>query len=137
MRKGTHFLTLVAVILAAGLAVEAWAQQGARNYNPQTGTTITGTITAVEQQTGRRGWNGTHLEIKTGSETVSVHLGPSWFLAKQGVAFAEGDQVEITGSKMEMGGMPVVLAREVKKDGKTVTLRDEQGLPLWSQGRGR
>ncbi len=49
--------------------------------------------------------------------------------------FATGDQVEVIGSKVKMDGADAVLAREVKKGGKTLTLRNARGIPAWSKGK--
>jgi len=134
MAKGT----LLAGLLVMGLALTAWAQgPGNRNYNPSTETTVKGTVEAVDQATGRRGFNGTHLELKTADGVYSVHLGPSSYIANQGFSFAKNDEIEVTGSKVTMNGKDTILAREVKKGGKTLTLRNVQGIPAWSGGPGR
>jgi len=138
------------VTLAAGLALLgllalpfAYAQRGpgqgqrARIYNPANETTVKGTVEDVKTVTGRRGWSGTHLTLKTADKTFDVHLGPSSFLKEKGVSFAKGDQIEVTGATAEVRGSEALIAREVKKDGKTLTLRDAQGIPKWSRGRRR
>ena len=102
-------------------------------YNPSTETTIKGTVEDVTQ--GNRGMMmGTHLTVKTADESVQVMLGPSNFVTSQGFAFAKGDAVEITGSRVTMGGTEVVIGREVTKGDKTLTLRDKNGRPKWSGG---
>jgi len=80
------------------------------------------------------GWMGTHLMLKTASETMEVHVGPSAYIAQQHFAFAKGDAVELVGSKVTIGNKPALIAREIKKDGKTLVLRNPQGIPLWSRG---
>ena len=40
--------------------------------------------------------------------------------------------ISVTGSKVEMGGTEVILAREITKGDQVLTLRDPQGFPLWS-----
>jgi hypothetical protein len=37
--------------------------------------------------------------------------------------------VEVPGWNVKMQGKDVLLAREIKKDGKTLVLRDVQGVP--------
>ena len=126
-------------LLSAGLFVlasYALAQRPAmRIYNPDTETTVKGKVEQVKQITGRRGWNGTHLVLKTDAETMDVHVGPSSYLVKQGFSFAEGDQVEVVGSRVKMGESEAVIAREINKDGKRLVLRDAQGVPAWAGGR--
>ena len=72
--------------------------------------------------------------IKTAQGSLEVHLGPTSYLEKQQFAFAKGDQIEVIGSKVKIESADVVIAREVKKGGKTLTLRDAQGVPFWSKG---
>lgn len=115
----------------------AFAQSGARMhmrmYDPSTETTIQGVVDAVNQ--GARGaMMGTHLAVKTGDEITSVMLGPADFIKAGGFVFAKGDEVEITGSRATMGATSVVIAREIVKDGKTLTLRDKDGNPKWARG---
>jgi hypothetical protein len=121
----------------------AYAQQGpgpgkrARMYNPANETTVNGTVEEVKIVTGRRGWNGTHLTLKAENKTFDVHLGPTSFLKEQGFNLAKGDEIEVTGATTESGGSEALIAREVKKGGKTLVLRDAQGIPKWSGGRRR
>jgi hypothetical protein len=63
-----------------------------------------------------------------------VRLGPATYVQNQGFTFAKGDKVEIVGSKVTVGGVDVLIAREVTKDGKKLALRDTSGRPMWSRG---
>lgn len=115
----------------------------ARAYNPNTETTVKGTVKDVKTiyypgggtQQVRRPWGGIHLELKSESGMFAVDLGPSWFMESKGFKFAKGDQVEVTGSKLQ--DRDAIIAREVKKDDKVLTLRNAQGIPEWSRGRRR
>ncbi len=111
-------------------------------YNAATEVTIKGSVENLDQ--GGQGMMmkmgmgmGTHLTVKTAEGDKQVMLGPSQFIASKGFVFAKGDQVEITGSKATMGGGEYLIAREVIKDGKTLTLRDKAGKPQWSGGSGK
>lgn len=113
------------------------AGKNMRMYDPATEVTLKGTVEAVNQQTGGQ-MMGTHLTVKAGDETHEVMLGPANFVASKGFTFAKGDSVDVTGSKITMGAMEFVIAREVVKDGKTLTLRDKTGTPQWAgTGMGR
>lgn len=120
-----------------------YAQQGpgpgpqSRMYNPATETTVKGTVEEIKTVTGRHGWNGTHLTLKTKGKTIDVHLGPSSFLKEKGFSLGKGDQVEVTGATTEIGGSEALIAREVKKGKNTLVLRDAQGIPKWSGGSRR
>lgn len=129
------FITIL--VLAIGTAAIAQGGPGMRNYDPKTETTVKGTVQQVQEQAGRHGWKGTHLIVKTDTGTLPVHLGPSAYISKKQFSFAQGDRVEILGSKVTIGGTETLLAREVTKDGKTLVLRDGQGIPQWGGGHRR
>ena len=75
--------------------------------------------------------------MKTDQAVVDVHIGPARFLARHAMTLTKGDQIGVTGSKVHFGGKDALLAREIKKGEKTLTLRDSQGIPEWSRGRRR
>lgn len=110
---------------------------GMPNYDTAAEVTLSGTVTKVESHVGRMGWNGTHLVVSFDAETLSVHVGPSNYLVQQGFSFAVGDQVEVTGSRIKLEGTDVLIAREIKKGDKVLTLRNSQGVPAWSRNRWR
>jgi len=105
-----------------------------RHYDPKTVTTVAGEVVAVHRMEGRRG-EGIHLELKAGSETVDVRVGPAWFLEKERLQLAAGDRVEVTASRVTLGGRATLIAQSVKKGDVAVALRDVAGVPLWA-GRG-
>ena len=142
MTKAQRWILLLGIVfLNVGLASIAYSQSGAGSgqrmtkYDPKTETTIQGTIEEVKQVNGKRGWNGTHLMVRTETGTVEVHVGPSDYVASQQFSFAKGDKIEVTGSKTTLQGSDVLLAREITKDGKRLVLRDAQGFPKWAGGR--
>lgn len=112
---------------------------GGTPYDTKTEATFTGAVDAVENVTppgkGRRNLGGTHIRLRTEKETVEVHLGPTAFLRDQQAEIAKGDAVDILGSRVVVDGESVVLAREIKKGGRTWMLRDASGRPAWA-GRG-
>jgi hypothetical protein len=135
-------MLLVAVALTFTLG-EADAQRrrgrgnGVPRYDTSTDVTMKGTVEKVESQMATTGWNGTHLVVRFEAETLTVHVGPSSYLAQKGFSFAAGDQIEVTGSKIKFEGSDVIVAREIKRDDKLLTLRDRQGIPSWSRSRWR
>lgn len=140
--KTFNRLSLTTGIVLVGLLAlpSVYAQRGpgpgqrARMYNPANETTVKGTIEEVKTVTGRNGWNGTHLTLKTETKTLDVHLGPATFLKEKGFSVAEGDQIEVTGATARFGGSEALIAREVRKGDETLVLRTTEGFPKWSQG---
>jgi hypothetical protein len=80
---------------------------------------------------------GVHMILKTGKETISVHLGPGWYLENQDVKIEAKDKVEVKGSKITFGGTPAIIAMEVKKGDEVLKLRDDAGYPVWAGWRRR
>jgi hypothetical protein len=135
------FRSLILSLLVATIGFGTQAQMGPgpgkhmSNYDPKNEVTMSGTVDRVTQETGHRGWQGTHLFVKTDKGAIEVHVGPADYIASQQFSFATGDVVEVTGSKVKMHDKDVLLAREIKKEGKTLVLRNAQGVPNWSRGR--
>jgi hypothetical protein len=102
-------------------------------YDAKTETTFAGAIQEVKEVPGTRRGTGTHLIVKGETETQEIHVGPTWYLNQQKYSFAKGDQIEVLGSKVKYQGADIIVARQIKKGGSTWTLRNEQGIPLWSR----
>jgi len=153
--KKTEFLAVVTLILIILFATESFAQpekgmkwygsggwgpgtQYGRLYNPKTVEPIIGEVVSVDTITPLKGMSsGVHLMVKTDQETISVHLGPAWYVQRQDIKIVPGDKVEITGSRITYQGKPAIIAAEAKKGDEILKLRDENGLPVWSGWRRR
>lgn len=145
----TNLIALMAVVwLATPVAVFAEAAAGqaggtdrrgaGRSYNPATETTLTGTVENVQETSARgRGRGGLHLTLRTDSGTSDVRLGPAAYVRSKDFQLTKGDSITVTGSKITLDQQEVIVAREVKKGDKALTLRDAQGRPLWSRRGGR
>jgi hypothetical protein len=113
------------------------AQYG-RMYNPKTVETISGDVVSMDRIIPIKGMSyGVHMMVKTNKETISVHLGPEWYIESQDVKIMPKDKVEVKGSRITFGGKPAIIAAEVKKGEKVLKLRDENGFPVWSGWRRR
>lgn len=149
----TSFLVLF-LIMVIGLCAPAWAQPGAgqgrgmgpgmkaRMYDVQTEVTVKGEVTGLGAfpslgPGAARGMNYSGVTLKTDQGEVRVHLGPAWYMDEQKLALKKGDTLEVTGAQITQDDTKVILAREVTLNGKKITLRDNQGFPVWGgQGRG-
>ncbi|HXJ94384.1 MAG TPA: hypothetical protein VMT20_16170 [Terriglobia bacterium] len=154
-RTGRALLALAAMALFT--APPAMAQMGGGPgrsmrgplYDPSTETTVKGTVEEVQQLTGNqmqgasgtmwstcpRGWAGTHLALRTDQGTLIVHVGPAAYLANKNFSISKGDELSITGSKVQSQGSDFLIAREITKGNQLLTLRDTKGFPLWSGQR--
>lgn len=144
-----------AAVLILGLVsgTEALAQRGmkwkggggwgpgtpySRMYDPQTVETVGGEVVSVEKMTPMKGMaEGVHLVLRTDDETISVHLGPSWYLENQDVEIEATDKLEVKGSRITFEDKPAIIASEVRKGDEVLILRDASGVPAWSGWRRR
>ena len=144
MRRDCPFqlvcLAILTALLVMGVAMPSGAQataprRSAPVYNPATEVTMNGSVEEVKPVSGPQGRAGIHLGLKIDQEIIEVHVGPSWFLTQNKISFDKGDRIEVTGSKVKFENGDVLIAREIKKGEKTITLRNAQGIPAWSRGR--
>jgi hypothetical protein len=152
MKKIGILVTAIS-ILSILLVTDSFAQRGmkwkgsdgwgmgtpyGKMYNPKTVEIISGEVVSVDKITPMKGMSyGVHLTVKTDKETISVHLGPGWYIGSQDVKIMLKDKVEVKGSRITFGGKPAVIAAEVKKGEEVLKLRDENGFPVWSGWRRR
>jgi hypothetical protein len=126
------FVLLVLALTVSALAQKAPDTSAMPKYDVSKEVKIKGTIEDVKEMTMGKGEAGVHLMVKTANETIEVRLCPSGYLKDFEIAFAKGQTVEVTGSKVKMDDKDVILAREVVQGNNTVTLRDKQGAPVWT-----
>jgi hypothetical protein len=138
-------VVVIAVTLTIGDAVAQGMGQGGmrgqrrgmgpmQRYDVKTIETVSGDVALVDTLVSPRGaWSGVHMIVLTGKDSLSVHLGPGWFLQGK-LGIGAGDKVTVTGSRVTIDGKPALIAAEVKIGQEVLKLRDAQGLPLW---RGR
>jgi hypothetical protein len=138
---GTIFLGVATALVLFGQGL-SFAQPPAggpsgRMYDPATVETVRGEVTAVTMAAhgGGRG-PGVHVQLRTASGSLEVRLGPAWYLEREKLALGVGDEIEVTGSRVSANGQPALIARHLKKGDRSVSLRDERGLPLWRRGAG-
>jgi hypothetical protein len=153
MKKNVSILTSVIIILILSFAAESFAQRGmgwkgsggwgmgaayGKMYNLETVDTISGEVVSVDKIIPLKGMSyGVHMTIKTDKETISVHMGPGWFIENQDIKIEPKDNVEVKGSLIAFEGKPAIIAAEVKKGDEILKLRDENGVPVWSGWRRR
>ena len=100
MKKYLLSLIALSMIVLAAMSSDSFAQRGNKGqgksngwnsgsqynrlYDKTTVETISGEVTAVETFTPLKGMRGgIHVMLKNEKETISIHLGPSWYLDKK------------------------------------------------------
>jgi len=92
-----------------------------------------GEVVGIEKTVPLRRMNeGLAAVVKTEKETVTVHLGPTWYLERLDEKIVKGDKVEVKGLRTTLAGKTIILAAEVKKGDKLLVLRDAAGVPVWA-----
>lgn len=150
-RKVLGLLLAISLVFTASLAfaqpmkgMMKWRGSGGwgmgsqynRMYNPATVETLSGTVESVDKFTPmKRMMYGVHLVLKTDKETISVHLGPGWYIERLDTKIEKGDKIEVKGSRVTFEGKPAIIAAEVKKGDSVLVLRDSTGIPVWAGWR--
>jgi hypothetical protein len=125
-------LIIVAVAVGGLLGTSNVVAQ--RNYDPKTVESIEGKVLSLEKTPSKGGGYGVHLTLQTEKETISVHVGPGWYIDKQTPKIETNDTITVTGSRVTVDGKPAIIAAEVKKGNEVLKLRDENGIPAWRRG---
>ena len=100
--------------------------------------TIEGRIEDVNVQEFCMGeHHGLHLKVRSGDTTYNVHLGPTNVVDDRKFRFALGDDIQVHGALYEANGEKFIVAFTIEKGGQKLILRDEDGRPTWTAGRGR
>ncbi len=150
-RKVLSFLLAVSFALTASLVSaqpmkgmmkwrgsSGWGMgtQYQRMYNTATVETISGIVESVDRIIPMKGMSyGVHIMVKTEKETISVHLGPGWYIERLDTKIEKGDEIEIKGSRVTIMDKPAIIAAEVKKGDSVLILRDGAGIPVWAGWR--
>lgn len=109
-----------------------------RLYDVKTVETISGQVTEIDKIYPEKNMSyGVHLTLSTSGGSISVHLGPGWYIENQEVQISKDDNVTVTGSKVTYDGSQVIIAKEVTKGDQVLVLRDDEGYPLWAGWRNK
>lgn len=124
---------LLQLAVIALLATSAFSQTP--RYDPATETTVKGTVGELKFVPPTGGKPIAYLVTKTGpdkdKDTVQIYLCPKSFLDQLGIVFKADEVIEVKGSKVKQDGADLILAREIVKEGETLTFRFPDGKPAW------
>jgi hypothetical protein len=71
------------------------------------------------------------VRLQLGERVMVARLAPADFLKRGEVVLKEGDSISVTGYRVAGFEGELLIATEVRKGGKSVTLRDQRGRPRW------
>lgn len=123
---------LLLVVAGVALAGEKPATPSdTPSYDTRAEYAVKGTVVGVRVHDSVLGYKDTHIILTTVQGEMEVHVGPSSFLAKRGFEVSPGEEVLVIGSKTVYEGKPVLVARQIRKGYRNVTLRGMKGNPTW------
>jgi hypothetical protein len=120
------------ILLCPSLLAQKQPPPAAPKYDVHTEAKFKGIIEEVKLPPKGSEKEITYLRVKKGDDVIDIYLCPKAFFDDMSMAFAKGDEVTLTGSKVKQGEAELVLAREVMKGNDTFVLRDEKGGPVWN-----
>jgi hypothetical protein len=129
MTSGQILARVFALAALTFVATRAFPQ--APKYDPSTETTFKGVVEQLKLVPPNGTKSVVYLVLKSTPDNGEVFLCPKSFLDEIGVTFKADDAIEITGSKVKRDGADLTLAREIVKNGETLTLRFKDGKPAW------
>lgn len=133
MKRTALFLSLALVMLAAATVGAQRAAGPAAD--PSAAFDVAGTVVAF---TAAYGSGMPTLRVDDASlGEIAVAMGPIWYLNQEGFAAAAGDQVHLLAYPCQRCPVGQVAAWVVNDTtGVSITLRDDEGYPLWRGGPG-
>ena len=141
-RKAIKVLFCVPLFLllcvTPGLAQNAHQDDGGLpKYDLRTETKTKGVVDEVKLLPLGTRKDFTELIIKSGDDKVHIYVCPKPFQEELGISFSKGDEIAVTGSKVQQEASDVILARELVKGTDTLLFRDDKGNPAWDRRTGR
>ncbi len=110
------------------------SDQVSLKYDPTAELAVTGVVEDVQVfPCSLSAGLGTHLALRTESGLLIVHVAPTAFLMGHHFMVADGDRVEIVGSKVRYRGADALIARTITRSNQTFILRRPDGKPLWEE----
>jgi len=107
-----------------------------RQYDTATEETFTATVKRVHEISSSRsssGYIAAEVSRDDDGRVDLVYLGPSSKWNKSGLELQEGRHLCLTGSRVEIEGQPLVIARHVNDDAHWVRLRSDEGQHVLTQ----
>jgi TusA-related sulfurtransferase len=130
-------MKLLIGILLLGLTLAALAvnapKKNVPKYNPAAEAVYKGTVEDLrDRECPVSGGMGSHIIMKMeDGNTIEIHLATAEFTRMVEMNLHKGDEIEITGWKLEFEGGQTIFAREVKHGNETYVFRAKDGTPAW------
>lgn len=103
-----------------------------RGYDINTVTTVSGKVVSLPRPIEKE---HVIIEIRSGSDSVNICVGPNTFWETKGIPVKLTDELSVKGSIAQgQDGVTYLMAQRLinKTTGSQVELRNEKGMPAWS-----
>ncbi len=131
MKKTLVLALIIAAILAVSAAVvfphPVWRDTGDQEQNKDERVTLEGTIIDTGRPTAA---------LEVGDKEYILHLGPLWHQERDEYPFKKDQAVKVTGVVEEIYGRLHIYPFTIESEGKSITLTDEDGIPVWADCHG-
>jgi len=101
-----------------------------RMYDAAKEVVLNGTISEVVSKPKAGLPLGQYLMLTTTQGQVAVHLGPYYGRIAADKGLVPGATIQVTGVAMDFAAGEIFLARTVVAGGKTLTIRNQNGIPV-------
>ena len=116
--------------LAQSPAATTQAPGAARAYDATKETVLSGTITRAGGRPKAGLPLGMYLELSTAQGEVNVHLGRYFGRVAAQNGLTAGASIKVTGVSMQFAGGEVFIARVITVGNQTLTIRNQNGMPV-------
>lgn len=125
-------------VVAGSLLHAQERRAGGPPYNVANEVTVSGTVVGVETFTPPDGVARGVLNLTVEGKPLAILLGPQEWFAAQRFSVEKGASVQVTGlTGARLNSMPAMTPRVVKVGTRTLTIRNEKGVPMWEGGLSR
>jgi hypothetical protein len=136
--SGAAMLVACALPLSTAAAqTDSAAAKNRSGFDAASAVSMTG-VTIIRVDTLKQGDSASlSAVLASGNDSVTAMIAPVSFLTSNSLTLAAGDVIDISGSRLMLGGKASLIATEIKKGEAKVVLRDKAtGAPAWPQGTG-
>ncbi|MDR3610531.1 MAG: hypothetical protein P4L27_08220 [Ignavibacteriaceae bacterium] len=119
---------IIGLVISLFLINLTYAQTGRniKSKNKNEIVTVKGSVTSINHPVAIvKGDDGKNYELR---------LGPSWYWKQNKIELKEKGNIEIKGELEKTDGKNYIYPYTLIQDGKTITLADKDGNPVWAGG---
>lgn len=129
---------VLSVCLCVVLGISLSAQERRASgppYDPSGEVTVSGVADGIETFAVPDGQVISLLNVTVEGKPLVIILGPQRWFSEQRFSVEKGTAVQVTGlTGRRVNSKPAMLPRLVKAGSRTLTVRNEKGLPVWEAG---